>query len=615
MEVVNKRRSKISRNGVMSGSVWENRMKYDKVKGGIKVYSNSEKEEETPEVKNDEKTSTTTTIISTTSETNQVDKKLKMGSKSNLGVGGVMSGKRKTWKSESNFEGNSIQISRKRSELNKNLDEQCKELSTVSTEEMKKSPIQNKKSSVLLRKVKSEANKGANEDGNVKNSELRKVKSMSVNGNLRNSVQLVKAKSATSKEVEEKCKNFEENKVVVGVGVEESKKNLEKEENCKEFGICEEKVITSNVESQVKCSNKEKLNLENEEEWDEVFDEEIEKELSVDVIEINVAENKPKKIVIEEEKLLISNEKSVPISPIIKKQPSPISGQAKIHLQSPTRTKSVPVSDEFHTIPRQHSKLQSFVDLVMWKDASKSALIFGIGTFIIISSSYTQDLNISFISVVSYLGLVYLAAIFLFRSLNIHRGANNINESSEYVVGEEEAMWILKLILPYINECLLKIRALFSGDPATTMKMAVLLFILARCGSSITIWKMSKLGFFGVFIVPKVCSSYSTQLTAYGTFWIRRFRDAWESCTHKKAVAFAIFTLVWNLSSIAARIWAVFMLYVGFRYYQQKLMKEGWVSEEETTKAEDYWQGKIGGQRQIGRRSTLMESRKQKKTI
>lgn len=341
MEVVNKRRSKISRNGVMSGSVWENRMKYDKVKGGIKVYSNSEKEEETPEVKNDEKTSTTTTIISTTSETNQVDKKLKMGSKSNLGVGGVMSGKRKTWKSESNFEGNSIQISRKRSELNKNLDEQCKELSTVSTEEMKKSPIQNKKSSVLLRKVKSEANKGANEDGNVKNSELRKVKSMSVNGNLRNSVQLVKAKSVTSKEVEEKCKNFEENKVVVvGVGVEESKKNLENQENCKEFGICEEKVITSNVESQVKCSNKEKLNLENEEEWDEVFDEEIEKELSVDVKEINVAENKPKKVVIEEKKLQISNEKSVPISPIIKKQSPPIPGQAKIHLQSPTRTKS-----------------------------------------------------------------------------------------------------------------------------------------------------------------------------------------------------------------------------------------------------------------------------------
>lgn len=34
------------------------------------------------------------------------------------------------------------------------------------------------------------------------------------------------------------------------------------------------------------------------------------------------------------------------------------------------------------------------VDLVMWRDASKSAFVFGIGTFAIISSSYTKDLNI-----------------------------------------------------------------------------------------------------------------------------------------------------------------------------------------------------------------------------
>jgi hypothetical protein len=39
-------------------------------------------------------------------------------------------------------------------------------------------------------------------------------------------------------------------------------------------------------------------------------------------------------------------------------------------------------------------------------------------------------------------------------------------------------------------------------------------------------------------------------------FWIRRFRDAWDSCTHKKAVALGIFGLVWNLSSVVARIWA-----------------------------------------------------------
>lgn len=41
----------------------------------------------------------------------------------------------------------------------------------------------------------------------------------------------------------------------------------------------------------------------------------------------------------------------------------------------------------------------------------------------------------------------------------------------EHVVGEEEAIWLVKLVLPYVNELLLKLRALFSGDPATTMKV------------------------------------------------------------------------------------------------------------------------------------------------
>lgn len=39
-------------------------------------------------------------------------------------------------------------------------------------------------------------------------------------------------------------------------------------------------------------------------------------------------------------------------------------------------------------------------------------------------------------------------------------------------------------------------------------------------------------------------------------FWVRRFRDAWNSCSHKKALTVGIFMLVWNLSSIVARIWA-----------------------------------------------------------
>ncbi|XP_009795103.1 reticulon-like protein B21 [Nicotiana sylvestris] len=608
MEVGNRRKSTSSRNNgsvVASGSVWENRMKLDEVKGGIKVLI-SNNIEETPD-ENDDKDCTFTN-----GNNNQVDKKLEMGpKKSNLGVVGVMSGKRKTWKAE-NFEGNPIQIASKRTDLSKKLDEKCQDLSKKLDEkcqDLSKIPIRSKK------------------------------KSESVNG---------KAKLVSSKEFDEESKNLD-SKILKKSNLEESSKNIEGsiKENEKKplIGIkktkseenCEEKFITSNVvnltydeevssaildrqvrklrsreiTSEAKFVTKVDKNLENEEEeeeWDEVLEEEIDEEIekkSVDVKEIRVQEQKPKKIVIEEKKLQYNNKRQIPISSINRKQLPPTSIHAKIH-PSPTRTKSVPVSD---VNPRQNGKLQSFVDLVMWRNVSKSTLVFGIGTFVIISSSYTQDLNISFIAVLSYLGLVYLAAIFLFRSL-IHRRANDIGESSEYIVGEEEAVWALKLILPFINEFLLKIRALFSGDPATTMKMAVLLFLLARYGSSITIWKLSKLGFFGVMVIPKTCSSYSTQLTSYGTFLIRYIRDAWESCTHKKAVGFAIFTIVWNFSSIIARTWAVFMLYVGIRYYQQNLM-----TEDITIKADDSWQGKIREQRQVGRKSSLMETRKQKKAF
>lgn len=44
-------------------------------------------------------------------------------------------------------------------------------------------------------------------------------------------------------------------------------------------------------------------------------------------------------------------------------------------------------------------------------------------------------------------------------------------DDTNYVLGEEEATWVLRMILPYLNELLSKLRALFSGDPGTTMKV------------------------------------------------------------------------------------------------------------------------------------------------
>ncbi|KAL3353039.1 hypothetical protein AABB24_020835 [Solanum stoloniferum] len=658
MEGGNRRRSKSSRNNgvVATGSVWENRMKLDEVKGGFKVFSNSSIEE-TPD-ENDDKD-----CVFISGSNTQVDEKLDMGPKrENLDVG-VVSGKRKTWKTTESFEGNPIQIASKKTDLSKNLDEKSRDVSvsadgvagitkkTLKNESFEGNPFQIASKKTDLSKNLDEKCKDLNKnlDEKCKNLSVsvdgvvgitkRTWKSESFEGN---PFQIASKRSDLRKKLDEKSKDLsvsadgvckkvpiqskksselrklKSDKSVNGnvkkSNLEESSKNLEgsigiKKTKSEEFGMCEEKFITSNAVSEVESVNKLEKSLENgdDEEWDDVLEEEIDEgndKRSVEVKEISVQEqNKLKKIVIEEKRFQYNNKRQMPISSINMKQSLPTLVNANIH-QSATRTKS----DEFQS--RQHSKLQSLVDLVMWRNVSKSALVFGIGTFVIISSSYTQDLNISFISALAYLGLIYLAAIFLFRSL-IHRRAIDIGESSECVVGEEEAMWILKLILPLINEFLLKIRALFSGDPSTTMKMAVLLFLLAKFGSYITIWKLYKLGFFGVFIIPKVCSSYSTQLTSHGTFFIRYIRDAWESCTHKKAIGFAIFTLVWNFSSIIARIWAVFMLYVGFRYYQQTLMRQ----DTTTINGDDFLQGKIREQRQVGRKSNFMDTRKQKKAF
>ncbi|XP_020550952.1 reticulon-like protein B21 isoform X2 [Sesamum indicum] len=518
---------------------------------------------------------------------------------------GGVNGKTKTRKSES-VESSPVQISRQRSELSRNWDEKHKELS-VSSDGIKRSPLPIKKTRTVLSPQKGAADPIT--DGNEMSLvQLRKVKSDSSDalvdiksyGRLRKvksetgnslALQLVRAKTAVARTVGDDA-DFdvgESNNDLGGVekspvGIDESRSD----EDCKVLSVCEEKATTGNADQIIGTPHD--VNYVDSEE-DEEVDKGIEPEKeSLDVKEININVDEQKKPVIEEKKSVHSNEKPVPISPTVKKQAPPALNHARIQ---PTPTTTYPISDHFNDIPSTHSKLQSFVNLIMWRDVSKSAFIFGIGAFLIISSSISKDLNISIVSVLSYIGLVYLAAVFLFKSL-ISRGGNaDMDETEEEcVVGEEEAVWVVRVVLPYVNEFLVKLRALFSGDPATTIKLAVILFILARYGGSITIWKMAKLGFFGVFTVPKVCSSYSSQLTAYGTFWIGRVGERWESCSHKKAVGFGVFTLVWNLSSVVARIWAVFVLFVAFKYYHQhqhSSIKDDDVSAATTTNSTSHY--------------------------
>ncbi|XP_078443818.1 reticulon family protein isoform X2 [Wolffia australiana] len=226
------------------------------------------------------------------------------------------------------------------------------------------------------------------------------------------------------------------------------------------------------------------------------------------------------------------------------------------------------INEGFHdAVAEAQYRMQRIVDLVMWREIPRSGFVFGVGSFLLLSASYTRNLNFSLVSALSYFGLVYLAKIFFFNSI-LRRDLEK--EDQRTVFGEEEAIRVIRPLLPFVNELIINLRALFSGDPATTMKLAAVLFFLARCGGAITWWTMAKMAFFGVFTIPKICSSYSAQLARFGKFWLERAKDAWASCQHKKAMAATIFALFWNLSSAVSRLWAVFMLLAAVRLYQQR---------------------------------------------
>ncbi|KAJ4952843.1 hypothetical protein NE237_029675 [Protea cynaroides] len=573
MDVI--RRRAAARNSVVSGSVWESRMKSDEVKGGIKVFNGEENSE----------------------EGGGGDKELQVSGRLKRNQNGGGTGKRKTWNDRSPF-----QIRKMRSELRRFSDESCKEELNVSADSLEKSPIQ-------IRKKRSETHSVSDES----------CKELGVSVDV------------TKKSPKELTKTRSDSRVPV--------------ETAKELQICREKIISpglSNVISPRRLAvDDDGIDADGEDEGkDKEIDLEIEVEKkSYDDKEVSIAEQKPNNISEqrfeveeeeeeeEEKKVHQIPEKPIPFSVNVNKKPSPVIDLPVIDLSKPKKIVNeekkvhqiqekpknifsrvnrqsasvrspplidpslrkpppIPVSKVFDRIPQTPNKLQNCVDLVMWKDVSKSAFVFGVGSFVLLSSSFIKDVNISLISGISYMGLVYLAAIFFYKSI-LCRGATGVDNSNKnYIVGEEEAIWLLRLILPYLNEFLLKLRSLFSGDPATTMKLAVLLFVLARCGTSITMWKMTKLGFFAVFTLPKICSLYSSQLVAFGEFWIRRFGDAWHSCTQKKGVAAAGFILIWNFSSVVARIWAVFMLVVAVRYYHLSFISED-CGEEEMGEGED----------------------------
>ncbi|CAI9787632.1 unnamed protein product [Fraxinus pennsylvanica] len=219
---------------------------------------------------------------------------------------------------------------------------------------------------------------------------------------------------------------------------------------------------------------------------------------------------------------------------------------------------------------------QLIIDLIMWKDVSKSSLWLGFGSICFLSSCFTKGVNFSIFSLISQLGLLLLGVSFFSNSMR-QRDANEIK--LEFKLTDDNILKVGRLLLPAANLAISKTRELFSGEPAMTLKVVPFFLIGAEYGHLITLWRLCALGFFLSFTGPKLYSSYSVQLcrkVEYLKSWVL---DAWGACSHKKIVAASALAAFWNLTSTRTRIFAAFLCLVIVRYCRQH--SEGEKVEEE----------------------------------
>lgn len=214
--------------------------------------------------------------------------------------------------------------------------------------------------------------------------------------------------------------------------------------------------------------------------------------------------------------------------------------------------------------------LQFLGDVIMWRHIPRSALLFGVGCFCIMSASLIQDMQYSIFSVMAYTALFYLAARFI--RCNFLRGIPST--LSVGLLTEADALRLIRLVLPPINLMLQKLGDLFSGEPIVTLKVAGALWFLARAGSMMNIWTLIRIAYFALFTVPKCYASYHEHIETQVRNVVHRIHNTWSACGHKKAVLVAGFLVAWNFSSVSTRVCGAFLALVGVRAYRHVIQNE-----------------------------------------
>uniref|UniRef100_A0A1D1YCV3 Reticulon-like protein n=1 Tax=Anthurium amnicola TaxID=1678845 RepID=A0A1D1YCV3_9ARAE len=207
------------------------------------------------------------------------------------------------------------------------------------------------------------------------------------------------------------------------------------------------------------------------------------------------------------------------------------------------------------------------LELIMWKDVAKSSLWFGLGSLCFISSCFSRELSFCVVSAISHLGLLILALAFFFDSVS-QRNHEKVRRVFKFK--EEDILRATRVVLPTVNAAIATAQEIFSGEPSMTLKVAPVLLLTAKYGHLITLWRLLATGFFLSFTAPKLYSSYSSHIRRQADNMGRSVLEAWKASRHKRLLAVAGATILWNLFSVKTRVFAAFFCLVVLRYHHQR---------------------------------------------
>ncbi|CAN6237943.1 unnamed protein product [Urochloa humidicola] len=210
---------------------------------------------------------------------------------------------------------------------------------------------------------------------------------------------------------------------------------------------------------------------------------------------------------------------------------------------------------------------ERIVELVMWRNAAKSALWFGFGSMFFVSCSFSREFTFSPISALCHLGVMILGLAFFKDSVPQQRP--HVDRGRSFQLTEEDMLRASRAVLPIANSMISTAQVIFSGEPSMTLKVLPVLLFGAKYGSLVTVWRLLAAGFFTSFTVPRLYSCYSSQIHKRVEILRDRALESWKSCPRKKLVAATAVTMFWNMFSVKTRVMAAFVSLVILRYNQK----------------------------------------------